>query len=75
MIFDNEPRNEQIVNRMLKAVDKNFNLVVWPKSLKYKDINDMIIAGKTSAEIETIISSNTYCGLTALQHINNWKGI
>ena len=75
MIFDNEPRNQEIINRMIKAVDKKFNLVVWPKSLKYKDINDMIIAGKTSAEIETIISNNTYCGLTARQHINNWKGI
>ena len=75
MIFDNEPRNQEIINRMIKAVDKKFNLVVWPKSLKYKDINDMIIAGKTSTEIETIISNNTYCGLTALQHINNWKGI
>ena len=60
---------------MIKAVDKKFNLVVWPKTLKYKDINDMIIAGKTSTEIETIISNNTYSGLTALQHINNWKGI
>jgi len=47
MIFDNEPRNEQIINRMINAVDKKFNLVVWPKSLKYKDINDMIIAGKS----------------------------
>ena len=75
MIFDNEPRNKEIVSRMIKAVDKKFNLVVWPKTLKNKDINDMIMTGKTSAEIETIISNNTYCGLTALQHINNWKGI
>ena len=75
MVFDNEPRNQEIVNRMIKAVDKKFNLVVWPKTLKYKDLNDMIIAGKTSTEVQTIISSNTYSGLTALQHINNWKRI
>ena len=75
MIFDNEPRNEQIVNRMKKAVDKKFNLVVWPKSLNIKDINDMIIQGKTAIEIQSLISSSTYCGLTALQHINNWKRI
>ena len=61
--------------RILHCVDKKFNLVVWPKTLKYKDINDIIISGKTSTEIQTLISSNTYCGLTALQHINNWKGI
>ena len=75
MIFDNEPRNEQIVNRMKKAVDKKFNLVVWPKSLNIKDINDMVIQGKTAIEIQSLISSSTYCGLTALQHINNWKRI
>jgi len=75
MIFDNEPRNEHIVNRMKTAVDKKFNLVVWPESLKYKDINDMIIAGNTSAQIESIIYRSTYCGLQAHQHINNWKRI
>ena len=75
MIFDNEPRNEQIINRMINAVDKKFNLVVWPKSLKHKDINDMIIAGKSKLEVQTLISNNTYCGLTALQHINNWKKV
>ena len=75
MIFDNVPRNEQIIDRMKKAVDKKFNLVVWPKLLKYKDINDMIIAGYTSAKIQTIISNNTYCGLEALQQINDWKKV
>ena len=75
MIFDNEPRNEQIVNRMIKAVDKNLNLVVWPKSLETKDINDMVLQGKTAAQIQTLISNSTYSGLTALQQINNWKRI
>ena len=35
----------------------------------------MVIAGLTVDEITTLIHSNTYCGLTALQHINNWKRI
>ena len=75
IIFDNEPRNEQIVNRMISAVDKKFNLVVWPESLKYKDINDMIIAGMSSTKIASLIHSSTYCGLQAHQIINNWKRI
>ena len=75
MIFDNEPRNEHIVNRMKTAVDKRFNLVVWPESLKYKDINDMIISGMSSTKIASLIHSSTYCGLQAHQHINNWKRI
>ena len=75
MIFDNEPRNKEIVKRMIGAVNKKYNVAVFPNTLKYKDINDMIIAGKTSTEIQTIISNNTHCGMTALQHINNWKRI
>ena len=75
MIFDNEPRNEQIVNRMIKAVDKNLNLVVWPKSLRVKDINDMILSGKSATQVQRLIYNSTYSGLTALQHINNWKRI
>ena len=75
MIFDNEPRNEHIVNRMKNAVDKKFNLIIWPESLKYKDINDMIIAGMSSIKIASLIHSSTYCGLEAHQHINNWKKV
>ena len=75
MIFDNEPRNKQIIDRMIKVVDKKFNLVVWPKSLNIKDINDMIISGKTSAQVQRLIYNNTYCGLEALQQINNWKKV
>ena len=75
MIFDNEPRNKEIIKRMINAVNKKYNVAVWPNTLKYKDINDMIIAGKTSAEIQTLIYNNTHCGMAALQHINNWKRI
>ena len=75
MIYDNEPRNEHIVSRMVKAVDKNFNLVVWPKTLEHKDINDMIISGKSATQVQSLIYNNTHSGLTALQNINNWKRI
>ena len=73
MIYDNEPRNEHIVNRMIKSVDKNFNIVVWPKTFEVKDINDMILSGKSAVQVQTLIYNNTHSGLAALQHINNWK--
>ena len=75
MIFDNEPRNKHIVDRMINAVDDKFNLVIWPKSLENKDINDMIIAEKTPAQVASLIYSNTFSGLSALQQINQWKRI
>ena len=76
MIFDNEPRNEHIVNRMIGAVDKNFNVCIWPESVREgKDINDLIISGKSAGQVQSLIHNNTHSGLTALQNINNWKRI
>ena len=44
-IFDNEPRNKEIIKRMYDVVEKDYNLVVWPDDMRHKDINDMIISG------------------------------
>jgi hypothetical protein len=60
---------------MVKSIDKNFNLVVWPKTLEVKDINDMILSGKSTSQVQSLIYNNTHSGLTALQIINNWKRI
>jgi len=76
MIFDNEPRNEHIVNRMISAVDKNFNVCIWPESVREgKDINDLILSGKSASQVQSLIHNNTHSGLAALQNINNWKRI
>ena len=75
MIFDNEPRNEQIVKRMIESVHKNYKVVIFPQSLKYKDINDMVIHKKDVGDVSKLIYNNTQKGLSALQTINNWKRI
>jgi len=72
-VFDNEPRNKQIIDRMYKAIDDNYMIVVWPNNIKEKDINEMIITGKTKEQIQNIILENTYSGLTALTNLNNYK--
>ncbi|MBM4174497.1 MAG: hypothetical protein FJ212_09125, partial [Ignavibacteria bacterium] len=65
-IFDNEPRNVEIVKRMYKVLDKNCNLFIWPNSIQSKDVNDLILSGKTILEVQNIISNNTHTGLSAL---------
>ena len=60
---------------MQRLIEKNYKCCIWPKSLKYKDINDMIIAGMTSAEIQTIIDNNTFSKLSAYQQLNNYKEV
>jgi hypothetical protein len=72
-IFDNEPRNKEIVKRMYKMIDKNYNIFIWPESIRSKDINDMIISGRLIDEVKSIISNNTYNKLSALTRLNTWK--
>jgi hypothetical protein len=75
LIFDNEPRNKEIVNLMQVAINKGFQLVIWPDTVKGKDINDMIINKLSKAEIERIISSNTFSGLHAQTKFVYWKKV
>ena len=72
-IFDNEPRNKEIIDRMYRAIEKDYELVIWPEGQKEKDINDMILQGKSKSEIQNIITQNTYSGLSALTQLNSYK--
>ena len=72
-VFDNEPRNKQIIDRMYKVIDDDYKMVIWPDNIKEKDINEMIMNGHTQADIQKIISDNTYSGLSALTKLNSYK--
>ena len=72
-IFDNEPRNKEIIKRMYDVIEKDYNLVVWPDDMRHKDINDMIVSGMSIAEVQTIISKNTFAKLEALTKISYYK--
>ena len=74
-IFDNEPRNKEIVDRMYKVIEKDFNIVIWPDDIQLKDVNDMIMNGISLSEIENIISKNTYNKLSALTKLTHWKKV
>jgi len=74
-IFDNEPRNKEIIKRMYSVVEKDYNLVVWPSDLRHKDINDIITSGVSKTEVMNIISKNTYSKLSALMRLNQYKKI
>jgi len=74
-IFDNEPRNKEIVKRMYKVIEQDFNVVIWPEEIQLKDVNDMIKSGLTKLELQDIISNNTYSKLSALTKLKYWKKI
>ena len=60
---------------MYKMIDSDFNIVIWPEDLQFKDINDMILGGFTINKITDIIKTNTYSQLSALTKLNHWKKI
>jgi|AACY02.2.fsa_nt_gi transcription elongation factor Elf1 len=69
-IYDNEPRNNEITERISKCIKRGDKIVIWPDSVKQKDINDMILAGHN---VQDIVESNTYKGLQAELKFNLWK--
>ena len=71
-IYDNEPRNREIVNRIAKTIDSGDSVVIFPSSMDEKDINDMVIAGH---DVQKIVECNTYSGLEAKLKFNTWKKI
>ncbi len=72
MVYDNEKRNKQIVDRVQKAIDLHFPVVIWPQDLKEKDINDMVLSGH---DVNCVLESNTYSGLEAKTKLISWKRV
>jgi len=71
-VFDNEPRNREIINRISKVINRADQVVIWPKNIQQKDINDMVLAG---LDVQNIIKSNIYKGLEATLKLNDWKKV
>ena len=75
IVFDNEPRNKDIVKQMKKTILRGWTVCVWPEKTSEKDINDMILAGQPAEEIEGVINRNKFAGLEAQFKLNEWKKI
>ena len=71
-IYDNEPRNREIVNRIERTINNGGRVVIFPSSIDEKDINDMVIAGH---DVQKIVECNTYIGLEAKLKFNTWKKV
>ena len=72
LVYDNEPRNREIVNRIERCIERNQRVVIWPSNIIEKDINDMILAGH---DVMNMLKLNTYSGLEAKIKFNTWKKI
>ena len=71
-IYDNEPRNAEILNRISRTIDRGEKVVIWPSHIKEKDINDMVLSG---LDVQSVVESNIYSGLEAKLKFTTWKKI
>ena len=71
-VFDNEPRNREIVNKISKVIDRGDKVVIWPNNIQQKDINDMSLGGH---DVQKMVESNVYQKLEAKLKFNNWKRV
>ncbi len=69
-VYDNEPRNKEIHDRMSKAIHRGYSIVIWPETIKEKDVNDAVLAG---IDVEDVLSKNVYSNLEAQLKFNFWK--
>lgn len=75
LVFDNEPRNIDIVKRIDSSIDHGYNVCFWPSEILQKDVNDMVLAGRKPADVQLIIDVNTFSGLAAKLKLASWKKV
>ena len=71
-VFDNEPRNREVVNRIERCINRGDQVVIWPSNIKEKDVNEMILAKHNICDI---IKTNTFSELKAKLQLNLWKKV
>ncbi len=75
LVYDNEPRNKDIVKQIGKAIASGYNVALLPENIKQKDINEMILAGISPGEILDLIDKFTFSNLRANLEFSKWKKV
>jgi len=71
-VYDNEPRNKEIVSRIERCIERGERVVIWPTTIREKDLNDMVLSGHN---VQDIVESNVYTGLQAKLKFTTWKKV
>lgn len=74
LVYDNEPRNKDIVKQINKSIENGYSVCLFPDTIPYKDVNDMVQSGDINRTvIEEIIDGNTFKGLAAKLQFAKWR--
>ena len=69
-IFDNQPRNKEIIDKMKKLIDVGCSIVIWPENISKKDINEMVLSG---IDVKSVIHNCKYSGMMAKLKLSDWS--
>jgi hypothetical protein len=73
IVMDNEPRNKDIVKQLAKYIEEGYNVCMFPDTVQEKDINEMVLAGRTIEQVLEIINTNSFQGMEAQLKFINWR--
>ena len=72
-VYDNEPRNREVLKSIRKSIRLGQKVVIWPKEVSgLKDPNDMILAGFNP---QVLAASHTFQGPQAELEFTMWERI
>lgn len=75
LIFDNQPRNKELVKNINKAIKNGNSVCLFPETVGEKDINDMILNGCSIHELLALIDNFTFSNLRAELEFSKWKKV
>lgn len=85
IVYDNEPRKPDVINRMTSAIEQGFRVCIWPEDITESDINKMVLRMAPNSFINTEkvkragqwirdqIERNSFRGLEAKLRLAKWK--
>jgi len=75
-IFDNQPRNKEVIALLKETIDAGFPVVIWEDHIQAKDINDLVKdLGWSLEQVDSYLNSRTFVGLKAKLEFEKWKKI
>jgi hypothetical protein len=75
LVFDNEPRSQEICSIMEKAINKGRAVFFWPENIVEKDINSYVQNGHDLKVLIDNIHDLSYRGLRAKLEMDKWRKI
>jgi hypothetical protein len=73
LIMDNEPRSKEICKFIEKLINEDYSVCLWPDTVEEKDVNEMIMVGKSIDQIMETINTNTFQGMEAKLKFTQWR--